>query len=196
MEHNGQRICRYLQPGQAIQLVSPQHATFAEVIACEADRVVARTEGDALPSERVIVRAPVRSALFQASASLSLVPDTEHVLILDTFANMQCTERRSDVRLKEPLSAHVYTSHGTEDFRRIAAVNLGPRGLLLGWPEQPSVSLGERIRVEVLLDEHRVIAEGEVIRLNGCHAAVRFTDISPTDQDRIAAYVFRQEAAQ
>jgi hypothetical protein len=188
----GQQLCRYFHAGQVIQLVSPHRAVFAEVLSCAPGRITARPEGIAPVAERVLVRAPVKSALFQASARLSATADTEHPLVLETFANIQCTERRAFPRLNEPVPAHVYRD-GTDAFHRIAAVNLGARGLLLGWPDAPDVALGERIRLDIALEDHRIPALGEVVRLDGCQSAVRFLEISDDDQDHIADFVFRRE---
>jgi hypothetical protein len=195
LELAAERLCRYFHAGQVIQLVSPGRATFAEVLACAPGRITARAESAAPSAKRVLVRAPVRSALFEASARLTRAANAEQTVILETFANMQCTERRACPRLDEPVPTHVYRYDGDEAFHRIAAVNLGATGLLLGWPDTPDLALGERVRLEIALDGRLLPASGQVVRLDGCRSAIHFLQISGEDQDRIAGYVFRREVA-
>lgn len=195
MEFTAERLCRYFHAGQVIQLVSAQGTTFAEVLACAPGRVTVRAEGPAPAAARVLVRAPVKSALFQASARVRGCAQRGDAVVLDTFTNVQCDERRTTDRLAEPVSTRVYHDDGPDGLHRIAAVNLGASGLLLGWPEAPAVVLGERVRLEITLDAGVVSAVGRVIRVDGCHSAVQFLEISEADQNRIAAYVFRREVA-
>lgn len=193
MEFVEERLCRYFHAGQVIQLVSPGRTLFAEVLNCAPDQVTAKSEGPTPDARRVLVRAPVRRAIFEASAQMTPMIQMPDTFILRTFANMQCTERRAFGRLDEPVPTHVYRDGGPSPYHRIAAINLGASGLLLGWPNTPEVSLGERVRLEVALDDASLPAIGEVVRIDGCRSAIRFLEISTEDQDRITAYVFRQE---
>jgi hypothetical protein len=194
VEFTAQSVYRYLRSGLVIQLVSPRQRVFAEVLSSSPERVTARFEGGFVHPERVMVRAPVKDALFQASARVSPDERAANVVNLQAFTNMLCTERRGFARLDEPVPARVFRDSDDGAYHQIAAVNLGANGLLLGWEEAPDVALGERICLRVTLDDAIVAAAGEVVRLDGCRTAVRFTDISDRDQDRIASYIFRQEA--
>jgi hypothetical protein len=194
VELTAQSIHRYLRSGLLIQLVSPRQRVFAEVLSSSPARVTARFEGGFVHPERVLVRAPIKDALFQASARVSPDDTAGNILNLEGFTNMLCTERREFARLDDPVPARVFRDSDGGAYHQIAAVNLGANGLLLGWEDAPDVTLGERIRLRVALDDAFVAAVGEVVRLDGCRTAVRFTNISEQDQDRIASYIFRQEA--
>lgn len=193
MKAASERLCRYFHAGQVIQLVSQNRAAFAEVLACAPGHITARAESALPTAARVLVRAPVKSALFTASAHIVPSPHAAETVILETFANIQCTERRDCARLHEPVPTHVHRDDRAGAYHRIAAVNLGAGGLLLGWPERPEVALGERLRLEIVLDDRPVSAVGQVVRLDGCRSAVHFVEISSADQERISAYIFRRE---
>jgi hypothetical protein len=177
-----------------VELLAPGASALASIVSAELGRLIVSPEDTPPPAGRVLLRFPMEGLMVQASARLTELPGREDAaVLLDSFANVQRLERRATHRLDEPVRVRVQAGEEHSEARVLPAVNISERGLLLGWPEQPGVVLGEQVKMGIALGRESIEATGEVVRTDDCHSAIKFVEITLDARDHITSYVFRRE---
>lgn len=183
-----------LRRGMILELESPSGSAFARIENAERNALVATLESPFPHAGRAKVRIPLGEALISATVRVTF-PDvnTPNAVLLDHFAAVSTMERRSSVRLHEPVRTCVKPDSNESGYRILPALNISARGVLIGWPESPDVVLGEHVEIVVTLDNVTLPLRGEVVRVDGERTAIRFEELPERAHDAIVSYVFRRE---
>lgn len=194
MARQSPNLFSQLHRGMILELESPLATAIARIEESARDHVVARLESQFTQSGRARVRIPLAEALVCATVRVSFPDIADRALVsLDRFSGLHTVERRSSVRLDEPVRTCVKADASESGYRILPALNVSARGVLIGWPGEPDLALGEHVEVVLTLDSVALPLRGEVVRVNGEQTAIKFEGVTDGCRDAIVAYIFRRD---
>jgi hypothetical protein len=176
-----------------VHIDAPHFHAVGRIVEVHRRHLLAAVVGPVPPPSRVRIRINLQDALLIATARLHSPIEIESPVVrLDEFAGLSKAQRRGSERLPEPVRVVVKADGANGTDRVLPAVNLSGRGLLLGWPDRPKVSLGEVLTLALSLDEAIAQVTGTVVRVDDYHTAIRFPELPETVAAAIADYIARR----